>query len=98
MLSNSGFRRIPYLESRLHLRICEEGEASIALHRPIDGAGHIGAPHYLGGRNLNLMEEARGVRDGGAVHNAIESGPQGARHAHWAGLAGGVQSVVLKRR
>src|SRR5271156_1464522 len=83
----SRFVRIPKLESFLHVGIGEEREARVALDRAVYDADHVRALHDLGGGNLNLVAEARGVGDSGAVDDAVHVRPQRAGHAHRARLA-----------
>jgi len=61
------FRGIPFFESLLHIRICEEGKTKVALDRPIDDAGHVRALDDLGRGNHDLMTEAGRVRECRAI-------------------------------
>ena len=82
----------------LHVGVREESEAGVAFDGAFDGTGHVGALRYFGGGDLDLQAEAVGVGDGGAVDDAVETGPERAGHAHGAGFAGGVERVAAERK
>jgi len=88
----------PGAKGFLHLWVSEEGETLFMLDGAFDDAGHVGTLGHFACGDLDLAAELVGVGDSGAVDDAIEAGPEGVCHAHWAGLAGGVEGVALERK
>src|ERR1700722_1007839 len=96
-LEESGFLRIPSLESLLHLWIGEQREADVVLDRPVDDTFHVRTLFDLRRWNLNLMAEPRRVRDRRAIHHTVQTSPQRAGHTHRAWFAGSVEGITPQR-
>ena len=76
----------------------EKRDAKFAEHGALDNTAHVGPARDLARGNMNLIAEATGVSDCGAIDDAIETRPERVGHAHRARLAGGVHGEAGERR
>ena len=88
---------LPGAKGPQHVGVGEKSITFIAQDGTVDDALHVAARSDLGGGDLDLVAVAIGVGNGGAVDDAIETGPESRAHAHGTGLAGGVECVAGKR-